>query len=157
MTCFVQKYSNTNIVIIRISHTSNLDKTSAVNSKIHAFNRELLKVAKSYSHVTIVQTNLERKLLTRHGIHLNKKGKEWLSKLLATQISSVTVLFFSYLWVQVSCPLLLSSHDGLISGYTWGVSESHLATLDIQQYTRASRTIYFIYCFDTLTPFNYKH
>jgi hypothetical protein len=64
-----------------------LDKTSIVNSEICAFNKQLLKIEKAYSHVTILDTDLDRKLFTHHGMHLNKRGKEWLSKLLATQVN----------------------------------------------------------------------
>jgi lysophospholipase L1-like esterase len=42
MTCFVQKYNNTNIIIVNIPHRYYLDRTSVVNSEIHAFNRQLL-------------------------------------------------------------------------------------------------------------------
>jgi len=38
-----------------------------------------------------VDTNLDRKLFTRHGMHLNKRGNEWLAKLLATQISRLVI------------------------------------------------------------------
>jgi hypothetical protein len=89
MTCFVQKYSNTNIIIVNIPPRHDLNRTSAVNSEIHTFNRQLLKAAKAYTHVAILETDLDRKFFTRHGMHLNKRGKEWLSKLLATQISSL--------------------------------------------------------------------
>jgi hypothetical protein len=34
----------------------------------------------------IIQSNLHRKYFTQHGMHLNKHGKEWLSKQIATQI-----------------------------------------------------------------------
>lgn len=91
MTCFVQKYNNTNIIVVKIPHRYDLDTTLVVNSEIHAFNRRLLTEAKAYSHVTIVETDLERKLFTRHGMHLNKGGKEWLSKLLATPISRLVI------------------------------------------------------------------
>jgi hypothetical protein len=91
MTRFVQKYSNTNIIIVNTPHRHDLDRTSVVNSQIHAFNRQLFKVVKAYSHVTIVETDLDRKLSTRHGMHLNKRGKEWLSKLLAMQISRLVI------------------------------------------------------------------
>jgi hypothetical protein len=89
MTRFVQKYDNTNIIIVNIPHRYDLDRNSVVNSEIHDFNRQLNKTAKAYSHVTIVETDLNRKLFTQHGMHLNKRGKEWLSKLLATQISKL--------------------------------------------------------------------
>lgn len=58
MTCFVQKYDNTNIITINIPHRYDLDRNSVVNSEIHAFNRQLIKVAKAYSHVTIMETKL---------------------------------------------------------------------------------------------------
>ena len=38
-----------------------------------------------------MDTDLDRKLFTRHGMHLNKRGKEWLAKLLATQISRLVI------------------------------------------------------------------
>jgi hypothetical protein len=88
---FVQKYNNTNIIIVNIPHRCDLDRTSVIISEIQAFNRQILKMAKAYSHVTIVDTNLDRKLFTRHGMHLNKRGKEWLAKLLATQISRLVI------------------------------------------------------------------
>jgi lysophospholipase L1-like esterase len=90
MTRFVQKY-NTNIIVVKIPHRYNLNRTLVVNSEMHAFNRQLLKVAKAYSHVTIVETDSDRKLFTQHGMHLNKRGMEWLSKLLATQISRLVI------------------------------------------------------------------
>jgi hypothetical protein len=88
---FVQKHNNTNIIIVNIPHRYDLDRTSVINSKIQAFNRQTLKVVKAYSHATIVDTNLDRKFFTRHGLHLNKRGKEWLAKLLATQINRLVI------------------------------------------------------------------
>lgn len=38
-----------------------------------------------------METESDRKLFTRHGTHLNKRGKEWLSKSLATQISKLVI------------------------------------------------------------------
>ena len=87
MARFVQQYNNTNIILVNILHRYDLDKTSVINSEIQVFNRQILKVAKAYSHVTIVDTDLDRKFYTRHGLHLNKRGKEWLAKGLAIQIN----------------------------------------------------------------------
>jgi hypothetical protein len=88
---FVQKYYNTNIIIVNIPHRYDLARSSVINSEIQTFNRQILKVAKAYSHVTIVDNDLDRKLFTRHGMHLNKRGKVWLAKLLATQISRLVI------------------------------------------------------------------
>jgi len=64
MASFAQKHNNTNIVIVNIAHRYDLDRTSVINSEIQVFNSQILKVAKAYSHVTIVDTDLDRKLFT---------------------------------------------------------------------------------------------
>ena len=56
------------------------------NLEIQAVNRKLNKTAKAFNHITIVETDLNRKYFTQHGTHLNKSGTEWLSKLIVTQI-----------------------------------------------------------------------
>ena len=89
MARFVQKYNNTNIIIANIPLRYDLEKSSVINSEILAFNKQLIKIEKAYSHVNILETNFDRKLFTRHGMHLNKRGKEWLSKSLAAQISKL--------------------------------------------------------------------
>ena len=40
----VQKYNNTNIIIVNIPHRYDLNKTSVINSEIHTFNKQLLKL-----------------------------------------------------------------------------------------------------------------
>ena len=57
-----------------------------INLEIQAFNKKLNKMAKVFSHVAVVEINLNRKHFTRHDMHLNSSGKECLSKLTATQI-----------------------------------------------------------------------
>ena len=39
--------------------------------------------------VAIVKCDSNRKYFTRHGLHLNNSGKEWLSKQIATQIDNL--------------------------------------------------------------------
>jgi hypothetical protein len=63
-----------------------MDRNSVTNLKIQAFNGNLNKMAKLFSHAAIIEIDLNRKYFTQHGMHLNKNGKEWLSKLIATQI-----------------------------------------------------------------------
>jgi hypothetical protein len=58
--------------------------TQVTNLEIQAFNRKLNKMAKVFSNVAVVEIDLNRKYFTPHGMHLNKSGKEWLSKLIAT-------------------------------------------------------------------------
>ena len=86
MTQFMQKHNNTNIIVTNIPHRYDMDMNSVTNLEIQAANRKLNKMTKVFSHVAVVETDLSRKYFTRHGMHLNKSGKEWLSKLIATQI-----------------------------------------------------------------------
>ena len=86
MTQFMQKHNNTNIIVMNIPHRYDMDMNSVTNLEIQAANRKLNKMTKVFSHVAVVETDSSRKYFTRHGMHLNKSGKEWLSKLIATQI-----------------------------------------------------------------------
>jgi hypothetical protein len=85
MTKFMQEYSNNNIAVVNILHRY-MDRNSVTNLEIQAFNRKLNKMIKIFSHVAVVETDSHRKYFTQHGRHRNKSGKEWLSKLIATQI-----------------------------------------------------------------------
>ena len=85
MTQFMHKHNNSNIIVINIAHRYNMDRNSVTNLEIQAVNRKLNKMAKVFNHVAIVETELKRKYFTQHNMHLNKSGKEWLSKLISTQ------------------------------------------------------------------------
>jgi hypothetical protein len=87
MTQFMQKYNNTNITVVNIPHRHELDKAAKTNLDIQAFNKKLNKITKSFRHVALVEIEPNRKYFTRHGMRLNKDGKEWLSKQIVAQIS----------------------------------------------------------------------
>ena len=88
MTQFMQKYNNTNIIVVNIPHTYDMDRNSVTNLEIQAFNRTPNKMTKVFSHVAILEIDLHRKYFTQHGMHLNKGLQIWVAsrKLLATQI-----------------------------------------------------------------------
>ena len=56
------------------------------NLEIQAFNRNLNKTEKLFRDIAVVEIDSTRKYFTQHGMHLNNAGKEWLLKLIATQI-----------------------------------------------------------------------
>jgi len=86
MIHFMQKYNNTNIVFVNIPQRHDLPKDSRTNLEIQAFNAKLSKIATLFSHVTLVEIDFNRKYYTKHGLHLNNAGKEWLAKLIASHI-----------------------------------------------------------------------
>jgi hypothetical protein len=63
-----------------------MDRNSVTNLEIQAFSRKLSKMAKVFNHVAVLEIGVNRNYFTQHDIHLNKSGKEWLSKLIATHI-----------------------------------------------------------------------
>jgi hypothetical protein len=65
-------------------------KDSRTNLEIQAFNAKLSKITKSFRHVTLVEIDINRKYFTKHGLLLNNAGKEWLAKLIASQIDKLT-------------------------------------------------------------------
>jgi hypothetical protein len=86
---FLQRYSNTNIILTNIPQRRDLHKASRINQEIQAHNTKLGKIATLFSHVTIINTDFNRNLFTNHGLHLNSAGKEGLAKLTATRINKI--------------------------------------------------------------------
>jgi lysophospholipase L1-like esterase len=64
MAQFMQKHINSNIIVVNIPHRYDMDRNSVTNLEIQAVNRELNKMAKVFSHVAIVETDLNRKYFT---------------------------------------------------------------------------------------------
>jgi hypothetical protein len=89
MTKFMQSYNNTNIVIMNIPHRYDLEKNSKINLKIQKVNRKLKKMLYRFGHVTLLETDTERKFYTKHGLHLNKKGKDVLARSIANLIQKL--------------------------------------------------------------------
>jgi len=81
----MQKYNNTNMVFVNIPQRHDLAKDSSTNFEIQTFSAKLSKLATLFSHVTLVKIDFNRKYYTKHGLHLNNAGKEWLAKLIASQ------------------------------------------------------------------------
>lgn len=84
LTQFIQKYSNTNIIVINIPLRHGHAKDFRTNSEIQAFNTKLGKVSKLFRHVALVEMNFNREHCTKHGFHLNNAGKESFVKLIAS-------------------------------------------------------------------------
>jgi lysophospholipase L1-like esterase len=73
---FVRRTNHTNIIVLETLHRHDLVEWSCVNKGIRIFNRLLAKRLKSYKHGSIRSANLGRQHFTRHGLHINYKGKK---------------------------------------------------------------------------------
>jgi lysophospholipase L1-like esterase len=86
MLQFVQKYTNTNIIIVSIPLRHYFAINSQINLEIQDFNIKLSKRAKLFRHVDLVELNFNRKYFTKHGFHLNNVGKEGLAKVIKVKV-----------------------------------------------------------------------
>jgi hypothetical protein len=61
---------------------------SCVNEEIKIFNRKMHKIMKLENNVKILDTNLDRSCYTKHGLHLNRIGKESVMETIINQIKT---------------------------------------------------------------------
>jgi hypothetical protein len=92
MVHFIQKYTNTNVVLVNIPYRHDLWKHDKNNLCIQDYNNKLKNISKIFQHVSLVETSSDWRLFTRHGFHLNRFGKEWLAKQIACQIELLVKL-----------------------------------------------------------------
>ena len=83
---FVQSYSNTNIIVISVPCRYDVDQKSCVNEEVEVFNRKLCKHLKAFNNTQMVEGGSNRDYYTRHGLHLNQKGKEQMARNIAWAI-----------------------------------------------------------------------
>ena len=85
---FIKNNQKVNIVVMTAPPRHYLLPSSCVNSEVLSYNKQLRKRMKQYNNVKILETDLERKYFTKHGLHLNSSGKECITLKLATVIKS---------------------------------------------------------------------
>ena len=104
ITSFIKNVNHTNIILISAPYRHDIMDYSHVNNLIKSFNSKLFKLAKTFSHVSIMEIVNNRFLFTKHGLHLNESGKELLSNQLVLHI-------FSILEEVSSKPIILGWYD----------------------------------------------
>jgi hypothetical protein len=83
---FVKQNSHTNITVMEILHRHDLVDWSCVNKEIEQINRQLAKRLRLDDQVSTGKLNLGRQHFTRHGMHINYKGKEVMCQQIAELI-----------------------------------------------------------------------
>ena len=63
-----------------------LDPISCVNNEVKTFNRQLRKHMKIYSNASVIGIDSNREFYTKHGLHMNQKGKEQTAKKIGLEI-----------------------------------------------------------------------
>jgi hypothetical protein len=89
ITNFIKSVNHTNVILISVPYRHDVKNDLHINSKNKALNSKLLKLAKIFSHVNIIEPSNNRRLFTKHGLHLYVTGKELSSNQLVLHIFTV--------------------------------------------------------------------
>ena len=58
-----------------VPYRHDLDPNSCVNDEVKVYNRKLKKHLKVFGNSHVIEVDSNRDLFTRHGLHMNSKGK----------------------------------------------------------------------------------
>lgn len=72
-----------------VPHRFDLHVNSCVNKEVEVFNRRLSKQMKILDHPALLQIDSNRELFTKHGLHMNDKGRELAAKKIASTIKYI--------------------------------------------------------------------
>jgi lysophospholipase L1-like esterase len=86
---FVINNPDSNIILINAPQRHDLIPASCVNAEVLKFNRQIKRIAKLYSHMHLLEPNLDRSHFTVHGMHFNYKGKAQSAKNLAELVKKI--------------------------------------------------------------------
>ena len=73
---FAESMKHTNVIVMTVPYRHDLEPNSCVNHEVKVFNRKLRKHLKVHDNTCVLEVDKERELFTRHGLHMNLKGKE---------------------------------------------------------------------------------
>jgi hypothetical protein len=77
---FLDDSQNTNIILTDVPMRNDLGGGSTITEQVTNYNRKLHKVTKRFRHVNLAKVTTNTEHFTKHGFHLNRIGKETLSK-----------------------------------------------------------------------------
>jgi hypothetical protein len=86
LKAFIQRTDNTNVILLRAPLRYDLSPESCVNIEVKRFNKRLQNLANNFDHVNLLNVSTERIHHTKHGLHLNNKGKDRISHYLVNEI-----------------------------------------------------------------------
>jgi hypothetical protein len=73
---FVSSREHANVIVLNVTYRHNLVPNLCVNYEVKVFNRKLGRQRKLHKNLLVIIVDLDRDLYTRHGFHLNVKGKD---------------------------------------------------------------------------------
>jgi len=73
-------HQHTNIVLTEIPVRYDIEASPWINEQIKRYNKKLVKVTKFNKQVKLIRTKANREHYTKHGVHLNSRGKNSMAK-----------------------------------------------------------------------------
>jgi hypothetical protein len=83
---FVKQRKHTNILIVNAPKRHDLPAASCVNNEVTIYNRKLYKRMKAFEYVKIIDSEVHREYLMKHGMHMNTMGKELMARRITQHI-----------------------------------------------------------------------
>jgi hypothetical protein len=77
---FVKTNNHTNFILMDVPHRYDLEQNSFVNKEVEVCNRRIWKYMKVLEKTEVIMVDEDRRGFTRHGQHMNAKGKELMAK-----------------------------------------------------------------------------
>ena len=75
---FTQKTISTNPILLVAPHRYDLPPQSCVNTEVKLYNIRLQSAVSDSNHARAHSMSTDRRHHTGHGLHLNKKGRDWI-------------------------------------------------------------------------------
>ena len=86
---FIKRNNHTNIVLTNVPNCYDLSYYSPENNGIRSFNKKLMEITKEHKRVALLETDINGKYHTQHGLHFNKLGKLLFSNKTAQAMYSI--------------------------------------------------------------------
>ena len=80
---------HTNVIVMSVPYRHDLEPNSCVNHEVKVFNRKLRKHLKVHDNMCVLEVDKEREPFTRHGLHMNQKGKEHVAYRITRMIKAI--------------------------------------------------------------------
>ena len=87
----VTSNNHTHIILINVPHRYDSTNTNTRNYAIEKLNKKLEKLIKISPHAGFLKTEQNKKLYTKHRLHFNRIGKQYLLRQIATNIYSLFI------------------------------------------------------------------
>jgi hypothetical protein len=80
---FIKNSTHTKVIVVSLPLRYDLSPFSCTDNEVLSFNKKLEKIVKSFNYVSLIKIESCREDFTRHGLHLNRSGKLFVSKQIA--------------------------------------------------------------------------